>query len=77
MNPDFICSPSPLAFINTLVTIARLIQPEAVIANNPCRTGSPKKAQCSIPTAMDSAYSSVAEDNLRVFPGEMLYNLLS
>ena len=32
MDPDLVCSPSPVTFANTLVTIARLIHPEAVIA---------------------------------------------
>jgi iron complex transport system substrate-binding protein len=30
MDPDLVCSPSPLTFADTLVTIARLIHPEAV-----------------------------------------------
>lgn len=33
MDPDLVCSPSPLTFADTLVTIARLIHPEAVIAS--------------------------------------------
>jgi iron complex transport system substrate-binding protein len=33
MDPDLVCSPSPATFADTLVTIARLIHPEAVIAN--------------------------------------------
>ena len=32
MDPDVVCSPSPATFADTLVTIARLIHPEAVIA---------------------------------------------
>lgn len=32
MDPDLVCSPSPATFADTLVTIARLIHPEAVIA---------------------------------------------
>ena len=32
MDPDLVCSPSPVTFANTLVTIARLTHPEAVIA---------------------------------------------
>lgn len=31
MDPDLVCSPSPLTFADTLVTIARLIHPEATI----------------------------------------------
>lgn len=32
MDPDLVCSPSPVTFANTLAAIARLIHPEAVIA---------------------------------------------
>jgi len=32
MDPDLVCSPSPVTFAATLVTIARLIHPEAVLA---------------------------------------------
>ncbi|WP_448872852.1 ABC transporter substrate-binding protein [Desulfobulbus propionicus] len=31
MDPDLVCSPSPLTFANTLISFARLIHPEAVI----------------------------------------------
>lgn len=33
MNPDAVCSPSPLSFAETLRGIARLIHPEAIIGN--------------------------------------------
>lgn len=32
LDPDLVCSPSPLTFADTLVAIARLIHPQAVIA---------------------------------------------
>jgi len=32
MDPDLVCSPSPPSFADTLVTIARLIHPEAKIS---------------------------------------------
>ncbi|MCL2789450.1 MAG: helical backbone metal receptor [Desulfobulbus sp.] len=38
LDPDLVCSPSPLTFADTLVTIARLIHPQAIIpsdAGNP------------------------------------------
>lgn len=31
LDPDLVCSPSPLTFANTLLTFARLIHPQAVI----------------------------------------------
>ncbi|MBM9613721.1 ABC transporter substrate-binding protein [Desulfobulbus rhabdoformis] len=37
LNPDLVCSPSPLTFADTLLTFARLIHPEAIINLPPAK----------------------------------------
>ena len=50
MDPNLVCSPSPTTFADTLVTIARLIHPQATIAA-PDAAGGPHTSSNHLPVA--------------------------